>query len=290
MNIFLFLFHTFYNIIIFMANIDINFFSKSLYRSVSVKVILPIDKFTLEEDDEEWDKKPFKTLYLLHGMFDDYNSWINNSRIIRWANEKHLAVVLPTGENMFYLDAPGIEGKTRQAAVGEQYSKFIGEELVQMTRNIFPLSKKREDTFIAGLSMGGYGAIYNGCIYHKTFSHIAALSPALMIEDAINSTYNKSIMLRNRAFFERFFGDLSTLKESDKNPFYLIERLKKENVNIPKIYLACGKSDHLYPRTEEFASFLMEQGAEFNFEKASGDHDWDFWDTYLQHVLNWLPL
>lgn len=272
-----------------MAIIDLNFFSKSLYRSVGVKIILPIDKFSLG-DDIEWDNKPFKTLYLLHGVFDDNNSWINNTRIIRWATEKNLAVVLPSGENMFYVDSPGINGKERLSSVGEQYSKFIGEELVQMTRKIFPLSKKKDDTFIAGLSMGGYGAIYNGCKYHKTFSHIAALSPALMIDDAEKSSYNKSIVLHNRAFFERFFGDLSTIRESEKNPYYLIQKLKKENANLPKFYLACGKSDHLFPRAEEFASFLMKQGAEFIFEKANGGHDWDFWDTYIQNVLNWLPL
>ena len=271
-----------------MALIDLNFFSYSFYRSVGVKVFLPVDKISLTEE-VKWDKKPFKTLYLLHGVFDDYNSWINNSSILRYANDKNIAVVMPSGENMFYLNAPGRDGKERCKDTGGLYSKFIGEELVEFTKNIFPLSKKREDTFIAGLSMGGFGAIVNGVKYHNTFSHIAALSPALMIDDSVNSSYNKNIMLRNREFFESFLGDLSTVKESDKNPYYLVKRLKEENASLPKFYLACGKSDHLFPRTEEFANFLMEEGCEFIFEKGSGDHDWIFWDTYIQHVLDWLP-
>lgn len=272
-----------------MALINVNFFSKSLLRSIEVKVILPIDKFSLVED-VQWDKKPFKTLYLLHGVFDDNNAWLRETRISRWASEKNLAVVMPSGENMFYLNQHGINGDTCEINVGGDYSKFIGEELVEMTRNMFPLSKKREDTFIGGLSMGGYGAIINGCKYHKTFSHIAALSPALMIDDAVSSTYSRNIILRNRAFFEYYFGDLTKLKESDKNPFYIVESLRNDKVELPKFYLACGKSDHLFPRVEEFANFLMTKETEFVFEKAAGNHDWDFWDTYIKHVIDWLPL
>lgn len=272
-----------------MAIIDVNFYSKSLFRNVSVKVILPADQFSFT-GDLEWDKKPFKTLYLLHGVFDDQNSWLYNSRIAQWATEKNLAVVCPAGENMFYVNAPGINGQPRKSSVGEEYSRFIGEELVEFTRNILPLSKKREDTFIAGLSMGGYGAIYNGCIYHKTFSHIAALSPALMIDDAVNSSYNKAIVLRNRAFFERYFGDMTNLKDSDLNPYHLIQRLKSEKAELPKIYLTCGKNDHLFSRIEDFASFLMTQGTDFIFEKGSGGHDWNFWNEYIKHIIDWLPL
>ncbi|MGN0738644.1 MAG: alpha/beta hydrolase [Treponema sp.] len=272
-----------------MAVIDVNFFSKSLFRSVSFKAIIPVDRLSLTEDTG-WDKKPFKTLYLLHGAFDDCNAWINNTRIVRWASERNLAVIMPSGENMFYVDAPAINGGERPAPVGEQYSKFIGEELVETTRNLFPLSKKREDTFIGGLSMGGFGALYNGCKYYKTFSHIAALSPAMIIEDAKNSSYNKAVVLNNKAFYERFFGDLSNLDENEKNPYRLIKKLKTEKIELPKIYLACGKNDHLFKYVEDFAAFLMTQGTDFVFEKSAGGHDWNFWDTYIQHVLDWLKV
>lgn len=272
-----------------MAVIDINFYSNYLRRNVSIKAILPIDKFSFT-GDEQWNGQPFKTLYLLHGAFDDQNSWLNNSRILRWASEKNLAVIFPAGENMFFIDAPGINGEPRKSSVGEEYSKFIGEELIEFSRNLFPLSRKREDTFIGGLSMGGYGAIYNGCIYNHVFSHIAALSPALMIDDAISSTYRKAILLRNRAFFERFYGNLDNLKESDHNLHYLIERMVKENIQLPEIYLSCGNRDHLFERVKEFSSFITNLGVKCTFEEAQGDHNWDFWDEYIQHIINWLPL
>lgn len=270
-----------------MAVIDISFFSKSLFRNVTFKAVIPVDKFSLT-DDAEWDKKPFQTLYLLHGVFDDCNSWIQNTRIVSLASERNLAVIFPSGENMFYLDAPALNGGTRAAPVGEQYSRFIGEELVELTRNLFPLSKKRDDTFIGGLSMGGFGAIYNGCKYHKTFSHIAALSPAIIINDAEHSSYKKSVILNNKAFYERFFGDLTNLRESEKNPYYLIQSLKDKNIELPKIYLSCGKSDHLFNAVEQFASFLMTQGTDFVFEKSAGGHDWDFWNAALERILDWV--
>ena len=142
-----------------MALLEVNFFSKALMRPVTMNVILPADKVFFEEETEE-DEKPFKTLYLLHGVMGNYTDWVTGTCIKRWAEEKNLAVVMPSGANMFYMDHP---------EVNENYSEFIGKELVKITRRMFPLSHKKEDTFIAGLSMGGYGAIRNGLKYHDTF-------------------------------------------------------------------------------------------------------------------------
>ena len=129
-----------------MAFIQVSFMSKTLMRTVPLQVILPVDKFTFGQPERE--EKPFKTLYLLHGIFGNETDWVHGTRIQRWAEEKNLAVVMPAGENAFYVDQPSI---------GAMHGQFIGEELVEITRKMFPLSRKREDTFIGGLSMGGFG-------------------------------------------------------------------------------------------------------------------------------------
>lgn len=135
-----------------MAIIKLNYLSKALLRTVDVTVVLPTD--TLDMDTMTYNqKKEYKTLYLLHGIFGDQNDWLYGTRIQRFASERGLCVVMPSGENMFYVD---------QENTHNLYSQFIGEELVEMTRAMFPLSHRKEDTFIAGLSMGGYGAIVNG--------------------------------------------------------------------------------------------------------------------------------
>ena len=106
-----------------MALMEVNFFSKALMRPVTMNVILPADKVFFEEETEE-ENKPFKTLYLLHGVMGNYTDWVTGTCIKRWAEEKNLAVVMPSGANMFYMDHPN---------ANENYSEFIGKELVKIT-------------------------------------------------------------------------------------------------------------------------------------------------------------
>ena len=118
--------------------------SESLYRTVNVNVILPADKIVMpDQQDRKIERvKEFKTLYLLHGIFGSQVDWINGTNLQRWAEEKNLAVVMPAGENRFYVDHP---------VTHDYYGRFIGEELVNVSRAMFPLSTKKEDTFITQL-------------------------------------------------------------------------------------------------------------------------------------------
>ena len=156
-----------------MALIQMNYLSKALYRTVPLNVILPVDRFDADTNDYPVGKvKPFRTLYLLHGLLGNYTDWVSQTRIQKWAEEKDLAVVMPSGDNSFYF---------RSRTPWNDYETFIGKELVSITRKMFPLSDRREDTFIAGLSMGGYGALRNGIVFSDTFGAIAGLSSAISI-------------------------------------------------------------------------------------------------------------
>lgn len=131
-------------------------------RTVTVNAIIPFDRITFPGMPEPRTDH-FPTLYLLHGIFGNYTDWVSGTCIQRWAEEKGLAVIMPSGENHFYVDCE---------ANGERFSEFIGQELPEQMRRLFPLSDKREETFIGGLSMGGYGAIYNGLRFHDTFGYV----------------------------------------------------------------------------------------------------------------------
>ena len=162
-----------------MALIQVNYSSKALFRTVPMNVILPADRF---DADTDWylngKERKYKTLYLLHGLLGNYTDWVSQTRIQKWAEERNLAVVMPSGDNSFYF---------KSRTPWNDYETFIGEELVEITRRMFPLSEKREDTFIAGLSMGGFGALRNGIVYSGTFSHVIGLSSALHIfEDTVD--------------------------------------------------------------------------------------------------------
>ncbi|WFR55739.1 alpha/beta hydrolase family protein [Anaerocolumna sp. AGMB13025] len=262
-----------------MALIQVNFFSKSLMRTVPMNVILPVDKLTFPGMPVR-ENKPYKTLYLLHGVFGNYTDWVSGTNLLRLAEENELAVVMPSGDNMFYVDQP---------AAHNMYGEFIGEELVEITRKMFPLSDKREDTFIGGLSMGGYGAIRNGLKYHNTFGYIAGLSSALILEDMDKRTED-SFFLSSRSYAESCFGDLTKLLESDKNPNWLVNKLVAEKSDVPEIYLACGQQDTLLPNTVQFYNLLKDLGLKVTYEEGPGGHDWDFWNQYIKKVLDWLPL
>lgn len=263
-----------------MAFIQVTLMSQALMRTVNVNVILPTDKMVFPGMPERGDK-PYKTLYLLHGVFGSYIDWVNGTRIQRFAEENDLAVVMPSGENMFYLDQP---------ASHNLYGEFIGKELVEQTRKMFPLSHKREDTFIGGLSMGGYGALRNGLKYAETFGSIVALSSALVYKNAAERTNDTPFFLERRDYAESFFGDLDKLIGSDKDPEALARKLVEEKKEVPAIYMACGLSDSLMPLNDEFAENLTAMGIPVTYKKGPGAHEWDFWDTYVRDAIeNWLP-
>ena len=257
-----------------MALLQVNYVSKALFRSVPLNVVLPTDKI-LDFESFDYAMKPgqkFKTLYLLHGLLGNYTDWISGSRIQRWAEERNLAVVMPSGDNAFYVD--NIHG-------GDRYSEFVGKELVEMTRLMFPLSERREDTFIAGLSMGGYGAIRNGIKYSETFSCVAGLSSAVHVFDET---------IDHLPAEGPVFGNIHEAAQTDMNPFVAYRNLCGEHRPKPKFYMSCGSEDDLYDANIRFRDFLRENGAEVTWDEEKAGHEWDFWDSQIRKVLDWLPL
>lgn len=262
-----------------MAIIEVNFISKCLMRTVTFNAIIPVDKFGPQAENAE--QKPLKTLYLLHGIFGNYTDWVNGTRIQAWAEANDLAVIMPSGENRFYLD---------DEKSGELYGEFIGKELVEFTRKLFPLSDKREDTFIAGLSMGGYGAIRNGLKYAENFGCVIGLSAALVHDTWKDADNSAPIFTFRRNYYEAIFGEYDKVKGSDKDPKALLLKLKEEGRPVPKMYLCCGTEDGLVTANRDFRDFLNENGADLTYVEGPGKHDWVFWDTYIKKVLDWLPL
>lgn len=262
-----------------MAVLQVTMMSRCLMRTVPVTVVLPADKLTSPGAPERGEK-PFKTLYLLHGVFGSHQDWLFGTRIQRYAEDHDLAVVMPSGDNAFYVDQP---------AGNNYYGEFIGRELVELTRKMFPLSRKREDTFIGGLSMGGYGALRNGLKYSETFGRVISLSGALHLEEIAARTDNSVPFLQSRAYAEFCFGDLSKLLTSDMNPRYLAEKAREAGKQLPRVYMACGDRDSLLPANRDCVRFFREQGMDVTFEVGPGGHEWNFWDTYIEKAIAWLP-
>ena len=247
---------------------------KSLQRRTSISVILPSDNIHFLKDSEEIVPQPYKTLYLLHGLYGSDDIFLANTSIQKFAEDQGIAIVIPCGENSFYVDNVNAHA---------YYGEYVGQELLDITRNIFPLSDKREDTFIAGFSMGGYGAIRNGLKYSQNFSKIGMISAALITDDIVDYTDDDNV-LRSRQFYESVFGNLDELGGSDMDPKALIDECN----DIPDIFMACGADDFLYEKNADFYRFLKSRNVDVDFVEASGEHTWEFCDEYIKEFIKTL--
>lgn len=264
-----------------MAIFQVTFLSKCLGRTVPLAVVLPTDKLTMPGEAEEKRTQPFKTLHLLHGVLGSCGDWLYGTRIQRWAEERNLAVVMPSGDNSMYLDNPV-----------DKYGEYIGCELVDFTRRSFPLSRRREDTFIGGLSMGGFGALRNGLKYRETFGAIVALSSALVMDESLLVPVEKPVFPGEDAPYRRWvYGeDLEQALRSDRNPTHLVKEIAEAGEKFPDIYMACGDDDFLLRQNHAFHQLLQQYHVEHVYEQGPGSHDWDFWDAHIRKALDWLPL
>lgn len=260
-----------------MAYLQTNFFSKALKRLVTFNALIPMD--TIEFPGRmEVQKGPMKSLYLLHGYTGNYTDWMSGTNIQELSLTYNIAVFMPSGENNFYLD---------DVEKGDLFAEFVGNELIAFTRKLFPISDKREDTFIGGLSMGGYGAIRNGLKYAHNFSRIIALSSALITRNIAGIPVDFKDPIADYNYYRRVFGDLDQLLGSDKDPEALIMDLKKKNEDIPKIYMACGTEDFLLRENREYRDFLSSENVDFTYVESPGIHNWAFWHEYIEKAICW---
>ncbi len=252
-----------------MALLHVNFFSETLGMAMPMDVILP------EKADA-----PYPTLYLLHGMSDDQTVWQRRTSIERYAADKGLAVVMPTTHLGWYTDMRH----------GLKYFTFVSKEVVEISRRLFPgMSPKREDTFVSGLSMGGYGALKLGLLAPETFSYAAPLSGAL----DIGQNFQNPPPADNDARVELFTNVFGTPEEffgSDNDLMAAAERLAKSGKPKPEIYIWCGTEDFLYAQNTRMRDHLKKLGYSLKYEESPGDHTWGYWDEKIQTVLDWLPL
>ncbi|MCM1217421.1 MAG: alpha/beta hydrolase-fold protein [Lachnospiraceae bacterium] len=262
-----------------MANARVEFYSDCLKRFVTFQIIIPNDlpKEWMEVNPHY--QRPMKTLFLLHGFSGNNMDWMLGSLVNELAGNYNLAVVCPAGENAFYLDGP---------QTGRKYASYVGEELVQYVRNTFGLAKEMEDTYIGGLSMGGFGAIHTALQFNHNFVKAFGLSSALIIHDVEHMKPGEANEVANYDYYRMVFGDLKELSGSINNPEELIRRHRAAQERIPAIYMACGTEDGLLANNHAFRDFLKENDVEHVYCESAGVHNWAFWNQYLEPAIQWM--
>ena len=249
-----------------MALMHINFFSNVLGMSMNMDVILPQETIG-QIGVEGKGYSSLKTLYLLHGMSDDHTVWQRRTSIERYVTGLPLVVVMPTTHLGWYTDMKH----------GLNYWTFISKELPDICRQFFPqLSAKREDTFAAGLSMGGYGALKCGLLAPETFSVCASLSGAVDMA-ALDERRDANPAFHNA------FGPFESIKSSDNDLLAVAERLT-DKVKRPRVYMWCGTEDFLIEPNRTMRGHLVKLGYDITYEESPGDHQWKYWDEKIQCV------
>ena len=249
-----------------MALAKIRFFSKELGMCVTCSAILP-------QDREPEAARPAPVLWLLHGAEGNYSDWVRRTNIERYVRPYGLAVIMPSAHNSCYTDM----------AHGMRFYSYIAKELPARLPGMLNLSTKREENFIAGLSMGGAGSMMIGLSRPEKYSAIGCLSSG-----AVNllSTFRKT----NR--FMLAFGD-GPKAGTYQDPFGNAERILREKLPCPRIYHACGDRDFLLPdarRARDFFSALPGNPFDYQYAEDPGAHTWDFWDEHIHAFIEYLRL
>ena len=261
-----------------MASGRMEFHADTIMQHTNFSFVLPNDVYTPEIKNLHYYDRPTKTLILLHGLTGTDTDWLFGGVAQEMAIQFNLAVFMPTTGNSFYLN---------RGYPGGNYASFVGEEFPAYIQKTFGYCTSREDTLIAGLSMGGYGALHLSLAYPETFCGCIALSSALRIHDlAEKGPEGESVIPPAMAI--DLFGDPEKLLSSDKNPEFQVVNLKETGRPLPKIYLACGTEDPLVRTNRVFRDFLLKEEADFFYEEGPGVHNWTFWNEYLPRGLEWM--
>ena len=216
-------------------------------------------------------------LYLLHGFSDDHTIWMRRTSIERYVADYGIAVVMPQVDHSFYTDM----------AYGKKYGMFLSEELPQVAQSFFPLSDKREDNFVAGLSMGGYGALKWALRKPEMFAGAASLSGVLDMVSHMEMVRKQSDPIGHALY--HVFGE-KDVKNTEDDLFYLMRQLKENNQPIPKLFQACGTEDFLLEENVSFRQVAEELQIPLTTTFSKGEHEWGYWDQTIQEVLEWLPI
>ena len=253
-----------------MALLTCDVFSESLEVGTSLTVVLPqttSEQIGVESVPES--AHGFPVLYLLHGLSDDHSAWLRYTSIERYAAARGLAVVMPAVGRSFYADE----------AHGHAYWTWVSQELPRLVASFFRVSPRREDTFVAGLSMGGYGALKLGLSHPERFAAVASLSGVADVTALLKRLERSEIV-------DRVFGGEFTPAD---DAFALLEGVDASE--RPALYVSCGtEEDRLLGDNERFAARAVDLGFDVTTDFRPGVHEWGLWDDVIQDVIAWLPL
>lgn len=243
--------------------------SKLMGRKMPFHVMVPE-----EYDSPASSGRRYPVLYLLHGLTGNFKNWIDRTRIVGYSAPLKMIIVTPEGENGWYTDA--------HSKNNDQYESYIIRELIPEIDRKFRTLDRRDHRAIAGLSMGGYGAVKFGLKYPEMFnlagSFSGALGAAAITEKQFPGAIGKTI--------DAIFGPADGEIRKANDPFDIVRRATPEKIKaMPFIYIDCGTEDFLFQNNREFVSLLMEKRVPHEYRQLPGAHNWEYWDKQIKQFL-----
>ena len=256
-----------------MAFLQANIYSDTLGMEVMIDVILPQQTHKKFGSNSVGATEDVPVLYLLHGMGGNHSVWQRRTSIERYVKDLGIAVIMPSTDLAWYTDTQ----------YDMKYWTFISEELPQLCHELFPqLTTKREKTFAAGLSMGGFGALKLGLLCPEKFAGIAAMSGMLTLVEAKEQLFQ----VRDASYWRGIFGPEETWRTSENDFTYQITHYQKEQKS--KFFICCGTEDDLLLSSQIVVDLMQKNDFDVTFKTGPGAHEWQFWDTWIQKVLSWM--
>lgn len=252
-----------------MALIHLNFHSDVLGMAMQADVVLP-QKNTSLIGMQTTESETYKTLWLLHGLSDDNTIWQRRTSIERYASERGIAVVMVNADRSWYCDMK----------YGGRYFTYLTDELPKICRHFFRgMSEKREDNFVAGLSMGGYGALKCALTYPDRYAAAASLSGAVDI-----AAYVEGKNELDDPYWYSILGEFDKVRGS-KNDLFALATTCAAAPEKPRLMLWCGTEDHLISSNRRLKAHLDALSLDNTYSESEGDHSWHWWDLHIQKAL-----
>lgn len=269
-----------------MSILTMNFESQYLKSNHAISIIMPNNPREISPKDFYASNKKYKVLWLLHGTYGDHTDWLRRTNIELYACERDLMVVMPSALNSNYSNWD-------KCMMGFGMYDYLTEELMPLIYNWFPASDKREDNFIAGLSMGGRGTVKFAVNHPEKFAAAAVLSAAPVDFHGLTEEY-----LHSEDFFAQRMngmvenaGGLEAFLNSSENVWDIMADLA-DSGRLPRLLFACGTEDTMiYENLRLFRKHAEEIGLKAEYLTLEGyRHEWRFWDLAIQQALDFFGL
>jgi len=245
--------------------------SKLLGTTIDYSILYPVNYQRADLAD-----KKFPVLYLLHGLTGTHTNWTNRSRVALYATRYDLFIVMVEGKNGWYTDSASVPT--------DKFESYILQELIPDVEKRFRVSTEREGRAIAGLSMGGYGALKFGFKSPDKFAFVASMSGALGAASWTDAELQGMEFIRQS--LQKTFGAAGSPTRVQNDLAKLTREVSSEGIKtLPAIYLDCGTEDLLFTTNRSYADLLLQRKIPHEFRELPGNHNWQYWDQQVGVIL-----